>query len=151
MINSACMDPYYQRCERYNHHMTTDWHAKIDAYSGTAFQKQVWHALCDIPRGTTLTYSELATKIGKPRAVRAVANAVGRNPFAPHVPCHRIWISELLRRCIRQQLSLLASVALRCYRRNSRRMHSQQDIQDRRSIRSTVFTHITMITVHVMT
>lgn len=63
---------------------------KIDTAAGTAFQKKVWHALCGIKKGEMVTYSELAKRIGKPKAVRAVANAVGKNPFAPHVPCHRV-------------------------------------------------------------
>ncbi len=66
----------------------------IDAAEATRFQKRVWAALCKIPKGTTVTYAELARKIGKPKAVRAVANAVGANPFAPTVPCHRVVRSD---------------------------------------------------------
>lgn len=62
----------------------------IEKASGTEFQKTVWRALCEIPRGKTLTYAELARRIGRPRSVRAVANALGKNPFAPDVPCHRV-------------------------------------------------------------
>jgi len=43
-----------------------------------------------IPKGQTITYKELAKKIGRPKAVRAVANAVGANPMAPVIPCHRV-------------------------------------------------------------
>ncbi len=57
---------------------------------GTAFQQQVWHVLQKIPTGETLTYSQLATKIGNPTAVRAVATACAKNPVAVLVPCHRI-------------------------------------------------------------
>lgn len=67
---------------------------KIQATDATLFQKKVWAALCTIQRGKTLTYAELAKKIGKPKAVRAVANAVGANPFAPQVPCHRVVRSD---------------------------------------------------------
>jgi methylated-DNA-[protein]-cysteine S-methyltransferase len=69
---------------------------KIDLKSlpGTSFQKKVWAALCRIPRGTTITYKELAQKIGHPKAVRAVANAVGANPLAPKIPCHRVIRSD---------------------------------------------------------
>lgn len=63
---------------------------KIDAAEGTVFQKKVWAALCKVPKGKTITYAELAMKIGKPKAVRAVANALGANPLAPAVPCHRV-------------------------------------------------------------
>lgn len=63
---------------------------RIDALDATPFQKKVWRALCKIPRGSVLTYAQLARQIGRPRAVRAVANAVGANPLAPQVPCHRV-------------------------------------------------------------
>ncbi len=67
---------------------------QIDAAEATEFQKSVWRALCAIPTGSTLTYTQLAEKIGKPSAVRAVANACGKNPFAPDVPCHRVLRSD---------------------------------------------------------
>lgn len=57
---------------------------------GTAFQHQVWMALRDIPAGTTVTYAELARRIGKPNAVRAVGAACGANPVAVAIPCHRV-------------------------------------------------------------
>lgn len=57
---------------------------------GTAFQMRVWNALQHIPRGTTLSYSEVASRIGKPSAVRAVARACATNPVALVVPCHRV-------------------------------------------------------------
>lgn len=57
---------------------------------GTAFQKRVWKALQQIPPGTTATYTEIATKIGMPTAVRAVAQACGANSLAIAIPCHRI-------------------------------------------------------------
>lgn len=57
---------------------------------GTAFQQRVWSALTQIPAGTTLTYSELAERIGSPRAVRAVASACAANPLALAIPCHRV-------------------------------------------------------------
>ncbi len=56
----------------------------------TAFQWRVWQALQHIPRGETRSYSEIADEIGEPRAVRAVANACGRNRLAVVVPCHRV-------------------------------------------------------------
>jgi AraC family transcriptional regulator of adaptative response/methylated-DNA-[protein]-cysteine methyltransferase len=57
---------------------------------GTAFQHRVWRALRDIPAGTTATYSEVARRIGAPRAVRAVAGACAANPVAVAIPCHRV-------------------------------------------------------------
>ena len=56
----------------------------------TAFQWQVWQALASIPYGETRTYAEVASSIGKPRAVRAVARACATNPVALAIPCHRV-------------------------------------------------------------
>jgi AraC family transcriptional regulator of adaptative response/methylated-DNA-[protein]-cysteine methyltransferase len=56
----------------------------------TAFQKRVWNALRDIPRGQTRSYSEVALQLGAPTASRAVAGACGANPVAVVVPCHRV-------------------------------------------------------------
>lgn len=58
--------------------------------TGTDLQKIVWDHLLQIPKGTTLSYSELARRIGRPKAVRAVANAVGRNKISLLIPCHRV-------------------------------------------------------------
>ncbi|PYM18813.1 MAG: bifunctional DNA-binding transcriptional regulator/O6-methylguanine-DNA methyltransferase Ada [Candidatus Rokuibacteriota bacterium] len=57
---------------------------------GTAFQQRVWKALRQIPAGTTTTYTKLAAKIGRPRAVRAVAHACASNAIAVAIPCHRV-------------------------------------------------------------
>ncbi len=57
---------------------------------GTDFQKAAWNELRRIPRGTTITYGELARRIGRPTAVRAVARACGANPLLWVVPCHRV-------------------------------------------------------------
>ena len=61
---------------------------------GTKFQLKVWNYLKKIPRGKIKTYSEVAKAIGKPLATRAVANAIGKNPFAPQIPCHRVIRSD---------------------------------------------------------
>ena len=58
--------------------------------SGTAFQLSVWRALCDIPVGQTISYAELARRIGRPKAVRAVGLANGANPIGLIAPCHRV-------------------------------------------------------------
>jgi methylated-DNA-[protein]-cysteine S-methyltransferase len=62
----------------------------LDLGSGTAFQQAVWQALLTIACGERSSYGALAAAIGKPRAVRAVGGAVGRNPFSIIVPCHRV-------------------------------------------------------------
>ena len=61
---------------------------------GTKFQLKVWSYLRKIPRGSLKTYSQVAKAIGKPRAIRAVANAIGKNPYAPKIPCHRVIRSD---------------------------------------------------------
>jgi methylated-DNA-[protein]-cysteine S-methyltransferase len=58
--------------------------------AGTPFQKQVWQGLLTIPYGTTISYAELARRIGRPGASRAVGAANGRNPIGIIVPCHRV-------------------------------------------------------------
>lgn len=58
--------------------------------NGTSFQKKVWKILQTIPYGKTTTYLALAKKIGNPKAVRAVANAIGKNPLLIFIPCHRV-------------------------------------------------------------
>jgi len=60
------------------------------AQRGTAFQQAVWAALRRIPAGETWTYGDLAARLGRPAAVRAVGAAVGRNPWSLLVPCHRV-------------------------------------------------------------
>ena len=60
------------------------------AFAGTEFQVRVWHELLRIPFGTTITYQQLAERIGNPKACRAVGLANGRNPIAVIAPCHRV-------------------------------------------------------------
>ena len=57
---------------------------------GTSMQLQVWRALLKIPKGELTTYGEIAASIGKPKAVRAVGTAIGRNPVSYLIPCHRV-------------------------------------------------------------
>jgi methylated-DNA-[protein]-cysteine S-methyltransferase len=60
------------------------------APEGTPFQQRVWRALLDIPYGETVSYGELARRIGRPSAVRAVGAANGQNPLSIVIPCHRV-------------------------------------------------------------
>ena len=66
----------------------------LDISHGTPFQVQVWQALLTIPYGKTISYKELAEKIGKPTAFRACANANGKNFISLIVPCHRVIASD---------------------------------------------------------
>lgn len=61
----------------------------LDLY-GTNFQLQVWQALLRIPYGETVTYSDVGAQVGKPKAARAIGNAVGANPISLLIPCHRV-------------------------------------------------------------
>ena len=58
--------------------------------TGTDFQQEVWAALCEIPYGATATYGDIARRVGRPRACRAVGMANHRNPVPIIVPCHRV-------------------------------------------------------------
>jgi methylated-DNA-[protein]-cysteine S-methyltransferase len=59
-------------------------------WAGTPFQRSVWDELCGIPLGSTISYRELAVRVGNLRAVRAVGRANGQNPISIVVPCHRV-------------------------------------------------------------
>ena len=61
---------------------------------GTKFQLDVWKYLITIPKGQLRTYSQVAKAINNPKAVRAVANAIAKNPYAPIIPCHRVIRSD---------------------------------------------------------
>jgi methylated-DNA-[protein]-cysteine S-methyltransferase len=62
----------------------------LDLAAGTPFQARVWEALQAIPRGSTVSYAQVAARLGQPTAMRAVGAAVGRNPVSIVVPCHRV-------------------------------------------------------------
>ena len=85
------------------------------SYSGTKFQIKVWNYLKKIPKGKVKTYKQVAKAIGMPKAARAVANACGKNPYAPKIPCHRVIRSDgglggySGRGGIKQKLKLLRS------------------------------------------
>jgi len=64
------------------------------AADGTAFQRQVWRALQDVPAGSTASYTDIANRIGAPHAIRAVAQACAANPLAVVIPCHRVIASD---------------------------------------------------------
>jgi len=60
------------------------------SYNGTDFQNEIWKQIASIPFGATVTYSELAQRVGVPAAIRAAGTATGRNPLSIIVPCHRV-------------------------------------------------------------
>jgi methylated-DNA-[protein]-cysteine S-methyltransferase len=78
-----------RQLEEYFAHARTTFDLPLDPV-GSAFQLRVWSALRAIPYGTTLSYSDLARRLGDVRATRAVGAANGRNPIPIIVPCHRV-------------------------------------------------------------
>ena len=62
--------------------------------NGTKFQLKVWKYLKTIPKGTVKTYKQVAIAIKRPKSARAVANACGKNPHPPKIPCHRVIRSD---------------------------------------------------------
>ena len=86
---------------------------------GTKFQQKVWQYLKNIPRGKIKTYKQVAIAIKSPKSARAVANACGKNPYAPKIPCHRVIRSDgglggySGRGGIRKKLELLRSEKVR--------------------------------------
>lgn len=68
----------------------TEFNLPLDLSSGTVFQQKVWNDLLKISFGTTKTYGEIAEQIGHPKAFQAVGGAVGDNPVAILIPCHRV-------------------------------------------------------------
>ena len=93
--DDAKLEPYVVELREYlegkRQHFTVPFH-----FIGTAFQRAVWNALCEIPYGQTKSYSDVANQINKPATVRAVGTAIGANPFLITVPCHRVSRKEWL-------------------------------------------------------
>lgn len=77
------LDPIFDLSQRSDHPL----HLHL---RGTNFQIKVWEALLRIPSGNVTTYEQIASRLGRPRATRAVGNAVGHNPVAVLIPCHRV-------------------------------------------------------------
>ena len=88
--NTAVLEQAYQWTQAFLAGKNPD-HSEIPlATFGTDFQLRVWNALLDIPYGECVTYSDLARKVGSPRAYQAVGSTVGHNPLSLIVPCHRV-------------------------------------------------------------
>ena len=79
---------------RYADGRVVAWNIPIDLSGGTLFQRRVWQAMRQIPRGQTRSYAWVAGKIGRPHACRAVGAACGANPIPIIVPCHRVVASD---------------------------------------------------------
>jgi len=79
-----------RQLELYFNHELKDFQLPIAFKSGTTFQHEVWNAMLEIPYGETRSYQEIAIKIHRPNALRAVGQACKRNPIGIVVPCHRV-------------------------------------------------------------
>ncbi len=74
----------------YLHGERVEWNFSIDVSDATEFQQAVWTEAQKIPYGTTISYSELARRVGRPKAARAVGGAMAANPVLLVIPCHRV-------------------------------------------------------------
>ncbi len=82
--------PYVDLVRRSAEGGDVDANGRLRIVGGTAFQRAVWEQLLAIPRGETISYAELARRVGRPGAARAVGQAVGSNPIPLLIPCHRV-------------------------------------------------------------
>lgn len=85
----------FKLLQRYEMHTLTEETIHMEeklkcVLAGTLFQHQVWSALLEIPQGTIVSYQDIAHILQRPKAVRAIGNAVGANPISPLIPCHRV-------------------------------------------------------------
>lgn len=87
--DDAALAPYVRELAEYMDGARRTFEAPVDV-RGTAFQQAVWQALLGIPYGETRSYSDIATLVDKPAAMRAVGAAIGANPVLVCVPCHRV-------------------------------------------------------------
>ena len=87
--NSAVLSRAVRQLDEYFAGKRTEFDLPLEL-EGTAFQKDVWLALAEIPYGKTISYAELASMVGRPSAFRAVGQANGANPIPIVLPCHRV-------------------------------------------------------------
>ena len=87
----SCFTPVIELLQAFYRGEPVDFSSVVlDMEGRPPFYRRVWEALREIPRGTTITYGELAARVGRPRAARAVGQAMAANPYPPIVPCHRV-------------------------------------------------------------
>lgn len=87
--DEGALEPVVEQLQQYFAGTRTSFDLPL-APRGTPFQRQVWQELAKIPYGNTISYKELAARVGNPKAARAVGMANGRNPISIVVPCHRV-------------------------------------------------------------
>jgi O-6-methylguanine DNA methyltransferase len=88
--DDVALDDLRGKLRRYFDGQPVSFDEPLDMSGATDFQQRVWEATRRIPRGRTLTYGELARRVGSPGAARAVGQAMARNPWPVIVPCHRV-------------------------------------------------------------
>ena len=87
---NALLQNAAQQLDAYFAGSLRDFDLSLDCSQGTPFQQEVWQALRTIPYGAVCSYSALAQQIGRPKAIRALGAANGRNPLSIIIPCHRV-------------------------------------------------------------
>lgn len=87
--SSPILSRLFEQLEEYFNKERTTFDLPLDP-EGTEFQKKVWKELLEIPYGSTVTYSELSSRLGDKKAIRAVGKANGQNPIPIVIPCHRV-------------------------------------------------------------
>jgi len=86
---SETLQPTINQLQEYFEGTRTEFHIKLNP-EGTSFQKKVWKQLQNIPYEKTVSYQEIANRLGDPKVIRAAASANGKNPIAIIIPCHRV-------------------------------------------------------------
>ncbi|UAL50209.1 MULTISPECIES: methylated-DNA--[protein]-cysteine S-methyltransferase [Metabacillus] len=89
IVNEEALMPYINELQEYFEGTRQSFSLRIDV-KGTPFQEEIWEALKQIPYGKTCSYSDIASLVQRPAAVRAVGTAIGANPVLITVPCHRV-------------------------------------------------------------
>lgn len=87
--SSEVLDECIRQLDEYFNEKRTEFSLPLNP-NGTDFQKTVWKELQNIPFGTTISYMDMAKRLGNPKAIRAAAAANGKNPIAIIIPCHRV-------------------------------------------------------------
>ena len=90
VFSNGCFAKEERQLEKYFSGLNQSFSFNLDFMQATEFQIDVWNATSEIPYGEVRSYSWVACRIRKPQAVRAVGNALGRNPFPVIIPCHRV-------------------------------------------------------------
>jgi len=92
--DSAAVQPYADQLVAYLEQRAATFRPRLDILQGTTFQREVWEELQRLAPGETISYAELASRVGRPAAARAAAGACAANPLAIAIPCHRVTYAD---------------------------------------------------------